>query len=138
MMLTENGSRSARCPAMAACWCGRIASSPGEATISPVILQQPFGKPCSRSWDAATDRKHRARPASRFRSRWLAEVPQFLTEIDRTVRVGQQAFIGAGGDALFLLSTKFGGNPFFGLPLFLVVPVALAIPSFLFLGGFDR
>ena len=102
-----------------------------------MILQQHFVKPCSRSWDAATDRKHRARPASRFRSRWLAEVPQFLTEIDRTVRVGQQAFIGAGGYALFLLSTKFGVNPFLAVPLSVVVPVALAIPSYLLLGRLD-
>jgi len=64
-------------------------------------------------------------------------VPQFLTEIDRTVRVGQQAFIGAGGYALFLLSTKFGVNPFLAVPLSVVVPVALAIPSYLLLGRLD-
>jgi branched-chain amino acid transport system permease protein len=53
------------------------------------------------------------------------------------VRVGQQAFIGAGGYALFLLSTKFGVNPFLAVPLSVVVPVALAIPSYLLLGRLD-
>ncbi len=53
------------------------------------------------------------------------------------MRVGQQAFIGAGGYALFLLSTKFGVNPFLAVPLSVVVPVALAIPSYLLLGRLD-
>jgi len=47
------------------------------------------------------------------------------------MRVGQQALIGAGGYALFLLSTKFGVNPYLAVPLPVVVPVALAIPSYL-------
>ena len=53
------------------------------------------------------------------------------------MRVGQQAFIGAGGYAPFLLSTKFGVNPFLAVPLSVVVPVALAIPSYLLLGRLD-
>jgi branched-chain amino acid transport system permease protein len=63
----------------------------------------------------------------------IAQMWNLLAGYAGLVSVGQQAFIGAGGYALFVLATKLGVNPFLAVPLSVVVPAALAIPCYILL-----
>ncbi|MBR0863516.1 branched-chain amino acid ABC transporter permease [Bradyrhizobium diazoefficiens] len=67
----------------------------------------------------------------------IAQMWNLLAGYAGLVSVGQQAFIGAGGYALFVLATKLGVNPFLAVPLSVVAPVALAIPSYFLLRRLD-
>ncbi|WP_186399907.1 branched-chain amino acid ABC transporter permease [Stappia sp. P2PMeth1] len=53
------------------------------------------------------------------------------------VSVGQQAFIGVAGYAVFVLAQTFGINPFLAIPLALVVPALVAVPCYLLLHRLD-
>ena len=53
------------------------------------------------------------------------------------VSVGQQAFIGVTGYAVFVLAQTFGINPFLAIPLALVVPALVAVPCYLLLHRLD-
>lgn len=53
------------------------------------------------------------------------------------VSVGQQAFMGAAGYALFVLAQAFGVNPFVAIFLSLLVPAVLAVPCYLLLHRLD-
>lgn len=53
------------------------------------------------------------------------------------VSVGQQAFMGAAGYALFVMAQTFGINPFLAIFLSLLVPAALAVPCYFLLHRLD-
>ena len=59
----------------------------------------------------------------------LAQMWNLLAGYAGLVSVGQQAFIGAAGYALFVLAQTLGVNPFLAIFLSLLVPAALAVPS---------
>ena len=63
----------------------------------------------------------------------IAQMWNLLAGYAGLVSVGPQAFIGAGGYALFVLVIKFGINPFVAVPLSVIVPALLAVPSYLLL-----
>jgi branched-chain amino acid transport system permease protein len=53
------------------------------------------------------------------------------------VSVGQQAFMGAAGYAMFVLAQTYGINPFLAIFLSLLVPAILAVPCYLLLHRLD-
>jgi branched-chain amino acid transport system permease protein len=53
------------------------------------------------------------------------------------VSVGQQAFMGAAGYAMFVLAQTYGINPFLAIFLSLLVPAVLAVPCYLLLHRLD-
>ncbi|MGC4025565.1 MAG: branched-chain amino acid ABC transporter permease [Mesorhizobium sp.] len=53
------------------------------------------------------------------------------------VSVGQQAFVGTAGYALFVLAQTFGVNPFVAIFLSLLVPAILAVPCYMLLHRLD-
>ncbi len=63
----------------------------------------------------------------------IAQMWNLLAGYAGLVSVGQQAFMGAGGYALFVLAQTVGINPFVSVALALVVPVILAVPVYLLL-----
>ncbi|MGV7216026.1 branched-chain amino acid ABC transporter permease [Bradyrhizobium sp. UFLA05-112] len=67
----------------------------------------------------------------------IAQMWNLLAGYAGLVSVGQQAFIGAGGYALFVLANNFAVNPFLAVPLSVAVPAALAVPSYLLLRRLD-
>ena len=60
----------------------------------------------------------------------LAQMWNLLAGYAGLVSVGQQAFMGASGYALFVLSQTFGVNPFLAIFLSLLAPALLAIPCY--------
>lgn len=84
--------------------------------------------------------------ASSGHIRWVVELSCFiaiaqmwnlLAGYGGMVSVGQQAFIGAGGYSLFVLSVNFGMNPFLSVPLSVVLPAVVAVPSYFLLRRLD-
>lgn len=78
--------------------------------------------------------------------RWMVELScliaitqmwNLLAGYGGLVSVGQQAFIGAGGYGLYVLALKFGVNPFLSIPISVVVPTIIAVPSYLLLRRLD-
>jgi branched-chain amino acid transport system permease protein len=67
----------------------------------------------------------------------IAQMWNLLAGYGGMVSVGQQAFIGAGGYSLFVLSTYAGLNPFWSVPLAAILPALLAAPSYLLLRKLD-
>ncbi|MDH6266019.1 branched-chain amino acid transport system permease protein [Rhizobium sp. SG_E_25_P2] len=67
----------------------------------------------------------------------IAQMWNLLAGYGGMVSVGQQAFIGAGGYSLFVLSTYAGFNPFLSVPLAMILPALLAAPSYLLLRKLD-
>ena len=67
----------------------------------------------------------------------IAQMWNLLAGYGGMVSVGQQAFIGAGGYSLFVLSTYGGLNPFWSVPLAMILPALLAAPSYLLLRKLD-
>lgn len=67
----------------------------------------------------------------------VAQMWNMLAGYAGLVSVGQQAFMGAAGYALFVLAQTFGINPFVAIFLSLAVPAALAIPCYLLLHRLD-
>ncbi|MFT3975195.1 MAG: branched-chain amino acid ABC transporter permease [Amaricoccus sp.] len=67
----------------------------------------------------------------------VAQMWNLLAGYAGLVSVGQQAFIGAAGYALFVLAQTFGVNPFLAIFLSLLVPAALAVPCYLLLHRLD-
>jgi len=53
------------------------------------------------------------------------------------VSVGQQAFVGTAGYAMFVLAQTFGINPFVAVFLSLLVPAILAVPCYMLLHRLD-
>ena len=53
------------------------------------------------------------------------------------VSVGQQAFMGAAGYALFVMAQTFGINPFLAIGLSLLAPAVLAVPCYMLLHRLD-
>lgn len=60
----------------------------------------------------------------------LAQMWNLLAGYAGLVSVGQQAFIGISGYAMFILANKLGVNPFLASVLCLVAPALLAIPAY--------
>ena len=60
----------------------------------------------------------------------LAQMWNLLAGYAGLVSVGQQAFIGVAGYAMFVLANKFGVNPFLAAVLCLVAPALLAVPAY--------
>ena len=60
----------------------------------------------------------------------IAQMWNLLAGYGGMVSVGQQAFIGCGGYALFIFAGNLGVNPFLAVPLSVVVPVLVAIPVY--------
>jgi len=60
----------------------------------------------------------------------IAQMWNLLAGYGGMVSVGQQAFIGCGGYALFILAGNLGVNPFLAVPLSVVVPIVTAIPVY--------
>jgi branched-chain amino acid transport system permease protein len=67
----------------------------------------------------------------------IAQMWNLLAGYAGLVSVGQQAFIGAAGYALFVFSMKFGINPFLAVGLSLIVPAVLAVPTYALLHRLD-
>ncbi|GGF74771.1 branched-chain amino acid ABC transporter permease [Paracoccus acridae] len=67
----------------------------------------------------------------------VAQMWNLLAGYAGLVSVGQQAFIGAAGYALFVLAQTFGVNPFLAVFLSLLVPLVLAVPCYLLLHRLD-
>jgi len=53
------------------------------------------------------------------------------------VSVGQQAYVGVAGYALFVLANKFGVDPYVAAALCLVLPALLAVPAYALLHRLD-
>ncbi|MCC6949684.1 MAG: branched-chain amino acid ABC transporter permease [Bradyrhizobiaceae bacterium] len=67
----------------------------------------------------------------------IAQMWNLLAGYAGLLSVGQQAFIGAGGYALFVLAGKLGVNPFAAVILSVGLPFVLAIPFYLLLKRLD-
>lgn len=67
----------------------------------------------------------------------IAQMWNLLAGYAGLVSVGQQAFIGATGYAMFVIASKFGINPFLAVPLSLIVPAVLSIPTYALLHRLD-
>jgi len=59
----------------------------------------------------------------------LAQMWNLLAGYGGLVSVGQQAFVGIGGYALWVFSAKFGINPFVCVPIAGIVAAILAVPT---------
>jgi branched-chain amino acid transport system permease protein len=60
----------------------------------------------------------------------VAQMWNLLAGYAGLVSVGQQAYIGVAGYAMFVLANKFGVDPFVAAALCLVAPALLAIPAY--------
>lgn len=67
----------------------------------------------------------------------IAQMWNLLAGFCGMVSVGQQAFIGLGGYSLFVIVGVFGLNPFWSVPLAVMVRVLVAAPSYLLLRNLD-
>ena len=67
----------------------------------------------------------------------VAQMWNMLAGYAGLVSVGQQAFMGAAGYALFVLAQTFGVNPFLAIFLSLLVPLVLSVPCYLLLHRLD-
>ena len=67
----------------------------------------------------------------------VAQMWNLLAGYAGLVSVGQQAFMGAAGYALFVLAQTFGINPFLAVFLSLLVPAVLAVPIYFLLHRLD-
>jgi len=67
----------------------------------------------------------------------VAQMWNMLAGYGGLVSVGQQAFMGAAGYALFVLAQIFGINPFVAIFLSLLVPAMLAVSCYLLLHRLD-
>jgi len=66
-----------------------------------------------------------------------AQMWNMLAGYAALVSVGQQAFMGVAGYALFVMAQTFGINPFLAIPLALIVPALVAVPCYLLLHRLD-
>ena len=67
----------------------------------------------------------------------VAQMWNMLAGYAGLVSVGQQAFMGAAGYALFVLAQTFGVNPFLAIFIALLVPAFLAVPCYMLLHRLD-
>ncbi len=67
----------------------------------------------------------------------VAQMWNLLAGYAGLVSVGQQAFMGAAGYALFVMAQTYGINPFVAVFLSLLVPAILAVPIYLLLHRLD-
>jgi branched-chain amino acid transport system permease protein len=67
----------------------------------------------------------------------IAQMWNLLAGYSGLVSVGPQAFIGAGGYALYVLALNFGVNPFLAVGLSVVLPTLLAVPTYALLHRLD-
>lgn len=67
----------------------------------------------------------------------VAQMWNLLAGYAGLVSVGQHAFMGASGYALFVLAQTYGINPFMAVFLSLLVPAVLAVPMYLLLHRLD-
>ena len=67
----------------------------------------------------------------------IAQMWNLLAGYAGLVSVGQQAFIGVAGYMLFVLAQNFGVNPFIAVPLSLIAPAILAVPTYFLLRRLD-
>jgi branched-chain amino acid transport system permease protein len=59
----------------------------------------------------------------------MAQMWNLLAGYSGLISIGQQAYIGIGGYALFVFANQFGLNPFLSIPLAGVIAALLAIPT---------
>ncbi len=67
----------------------------------------------------------------------VAQMWNLLAGYAGLVSVGQQAYIGVAGYAMFVLANKFGVDPFLASALCLLVPALLAVPAYALLHRLD-
>ncbi|MBN8998317.1 MAG: branched-chain amino acid ABC transporter permease [Rhizobiales bacterium] len=67
----------------------------------------------------------------------VAQMWNLLAGYAGLVSVGQQAFMGAAGYALFVFAQTLGINPFVAVALSLLIPAALAVPLYFLLHRLD-
>jgi branched-chain amino acid transport system permease protein len=67
----------------------------------------------------------------------IAQMWNLLAGYSGLVSVGPQAFIGAGGYALYVLALNFGVNPFLAVGLSVALPTLLAVPTYALLHRLD-
>jgi branched-chain amino acid transport system permease protein len=67
----------------------------------------------------------------------LAQMWNLLAGYAGLVSVGQQAFMGVAGYALFVLAQNFGVNPFLAVGLCVIAPAMLAVPTYALLHRLD-
>lgn len=67
----------------------------------------------------------------------IAQMWNLLAGFGGMVSVGQQAFIGLGGYSLFVIVAYLEFNPFWSVPLAVLVPALVAVPSYLLLRKLD-
>ncbi len=60
----------------------------------------------------------------------LAQMWNLLAGYAGLVSVGQQAFVGVAGYAMFVLANKFGVDPFLAAGLCVIAPMLLAVPAY--------
>jgi branched-chain amino acid transport system permease protein len=60
----------------------------------------------------------------------VAQMWNLLAGYGGLVSVGQQAFMGVAGYALFIMAQLWGINPFIAVPLSLIAPAILAVPTY--------
>jgi branched-chain amino acid transport system permease protein len=67
----------------------------------------------------------------------VAQMWNLLAGYAGLVSVGQQAFMGVAGYAMFVLAQNFGVNPFLAVGLCLIAPAILAVPTYALLHRLD-
>jgi len=67
----------------------------------------------------------------------IAQMWNLLAGYAGLVSVGQQAYVGVAGYALFVLANKFGVDPYLAAGLCLVLPALLAVPAYALLHRLD-
>jgi branched-chain amino acid transport system permease protein len=67
----------------------------------------------------------------------IAQMWNLLAGYAGLVSVGQQAYVGVAGYALFVLANKFGVDPYVAAALCLVLPALLAVPAYALLHRLD-
>jgi branched-chain amino acid transport system permease protein len=67
----------------------------------------------------------------------VAQMWNLLAGYAGLVSVGQQAYIGVAGYAMFVLANNFGVDPFLASALCLIVPALLAVPAYALLHRLD-
>lgn len=106
-----------------------------SSKISGFLMLLAFGAMLSMPWWAEAGTMRAVVELSCYIA--VAQVWNLLAGYAGMVSVGQQAFVGLAGYALFVLANKFGVDPFLAVGLCVAVPVLVAIPAYALLHRLD-
>lgn len=113
----------------------RVQRHTRSSRISSLLLLFAFGVMLSMPWWADSGTMRFVVELSCYIA--IAQVWNLLAGYAGMVSVGQQAFVGLAGYALFVLANKFGVDPFLAVVLCLAVPALVAIPAYALLHRLD-